>query len=175
MEHLSPAVSEISTSSGQSPEILQASFDNYRLLCDSYDSYRKIGCLDPEKYQELVGDQSTIGLETNGRAYPLLVSARYMDGYNVANCRGLTGRQNIFLLAVPPSVLIDPDSRVVLPRNHQFEFKDAAIIIEENDSKSSEEIKELANKLSVLGVLEHAEFVDPRINKEDNKNASMEL
>ncbi len=174
MEKLPPVGSE-KLSVGQSPEIVQADFDDYRRLCDSYDSYRKVGCLDPEKYQALVNDPNTIGLEINGQSYPLLAPLKYVDGYNEPKCRELTDRQSIFLLATPPSLLLHSESRVVLPQQPDFKLEDAAIIIEKNESDSEEEIEELTSKLSSLGSLKRGEFIDSRIDQEDKKNAAMEL
>jgi len=107
-------------------QLPRASFEEYRVLCDSVNQFRKIGIQAEESYEKALTDSRTIFYEINGKHMPLIASIETEKMYQLDRCIELTGREEVRLLALPLVVirqLTDSDS-VQLPQG-------LAVIVEE--------------------------------------------
>ena len=109
-ELINPEVSEFE-------RIPIASFEEYRAICDKVDRFRKVGIQSSETYQTVLQDPATIWIEIDARKIPLLAPITTEKMYDEPRSKGLIGREDVRLLAVPIDVLRSQyhEERVHLP------------------------------------------------------------
>src|SRR6185437_1465272 len=79
-----------------------ATFDQYRAYCDEHtDNMRKVGLLDPRKYEAAMGDDRTIYTTDDGIRMMALAPIEDEAGYDAERCRDLSGQRQFMLLTVP--------------------------------------------------------------------------
>lgn len=146
------------------------SFEEYRSFCDGQsESYRKVGVLSPEGYDSALSSDETEFIDVPSLGVvPLVVSDVAMDGYDIGRTKELTGSTSLFLLALPVEAIPD-DVRL------RGDYTSSVIVVESSRPETAAAKSRLPKILGGDSALVSCDFVDERIEQEDNKTAWMAL
>lgn len=139
-------------------QIPTLSYEEYRAFCDEAqpDVYRKTGIDSRENYEAALENPDTTYIEIEGQRLPLFVPLENAGGYNVEGSRGLTGKDRVFAMAIPPH-LLEPDEL----STYLTELGEDVAVIVETGAEQTHDVKEvLTADLAQVG-WKVGEFLEP--------------
>lgn len=138
------------------------SYEEYRGLCDGMQPnvYRETGIAHEEGYQAANEDDRTVYVELNGKRLPLLTPLEHAGGYVTEKTQELTGAENLYILALPPSFAEEMD--IDLEAHFQELGENSAVIVE-TATEDTRAIKDLfTDRLGAEDWVAH-DFLDERL------------
>jgi hypothetical protein len=152
------------------------SFEDYRRLCDSTDSFRRLGVLDEGQYYDGLKDPRTVYCRYGDNLVPLLMPLEYEDGYDKNRTRQLTQKNQPFLMVTPSELLSGKE--LMFNEGTGVLVSDMAVVVEIPAAKTTD-IDDYANNavrlLAPFGNFVSKDFLDPRIDDPDGQASSMSI
>ena len=151
-------------------------FEDYRRLCDSTDSFRRLGVLDEGQYYGGLKDPRTVYCRYGDNLVPILMPLEYEDGYDENRTRQLTQKNQPFLMVAPPDRL--SNTEFIFNENSGVLASDMAVIVEIPSAKTisnNDYAVEAARLLTPFGNFVARDFLDPRIKDPDSQASFMSI
>jgi hypothetical protein len=158
-----------------------ADYGTYREICDTAsDSFRKIGILTVEGYENALQDPNTVTAVVDGVRVPIIAPVKHEHGYDAERCAELIGKEAMFLTVPLSSLTPESLSADSVKVGEQTAQVMPVIIAEElplGDASSTAEISHTRAVLllSRLGAVSAYNFLHKDIPDETNKKAWMGL